>query len=121
MSRRIPLHSPAEIACAREAGRLAAEVLAMIAPHVQAGVSTVELERDLSVPVETEPAKRLLDLLGRLVHLACGVGVLDPQPELPTLVTSEEPVEQRGANIADVQETSRRGRHADTDGHGRVA
>lgn len=44
MSRRIPLHSPAEIACAREAGRLAAVVLAMIAPHVQAGVSTVELD-----------------------------------------------------------------------------
>ena len=42
----------------------------------------VELEGDLPVPVEAEPAKRLLDLLGRFGDLAARVGVLDPQPEL---------------------------------------
>ena len=44
MSRRVALHTPREVAQAREAGRLAAEVLAMIAPHVQPGVSTDELD-----------------------------------------------------------------------------
>ena len=45
MSRRVPLHTQAEIAQVREAGRLAAAVLQMIAPHVQPGVSTEELDQ----------------------------------------------------------------------------
>jgi methionyl aminopeptidase len=45
MSRRVTLRSAAEIAQAREAGRLAAAVLHMIGPHVQAGVSTEELDQ----------------------------------------------------------------------------
>jgi methionyl aminopeptidase len=44
MSRRVRLHGPEQIEQAREAGRLAAEVLAMIAPHVRPGVSTDELD-----------------------------------------------------------------------------
>ncbi|WP_374675742.1 type I methionyl aminopeptidase [Ideonella sp.] len=44
MRQPIPRHSPADIAQAREAGRLAADVLRMIAPHVRAGVSTEELD-----------------------------------------------------------------------------
>jgi methionyl aminopeptidase len=44
MRQPIPRHSPAEIAQAREAGRLAADVLRMIAPHVRAGISTDELD-----------------------------------------------------------------------------
>ena len=43
--KRGPLRSPAEIALARAAGALAADVLRMIAPHVKAGVSTEELDR----------------------------------------------------------------------------
>lgn len=39
------IRSPAEIAMARAAGALAADVLHMIAPHVQPGVSTEELDR----------------------------------------------------------------------------
>lgn len=45
MSKKITLKTPAEIAMARVAGTLAAEVLAMIAPHVKPGVSTNELDR----------------------------------------------------------------------------
>jgi methionyl aminopeptidase len=41
----ITLKSPAEIAMSRAAGHLAAEVLRMIAPHVQPGVSTGELDQ----------------------------------------------------------------------------
>ena len=42
---RVTLRSVDEIALARRAGGLAAEVLAMIAPHVKAGVTTDELDR----------------------------------------------------------------------------
>ncbi|WP_409277893.1 type I methionyl aminopeptidase [Pseudomonas defluvii] len=45
MSKKITLKTPAEIAMARVAGTLAAEVLAMIAPYVKPGVSTNELDR----------------------------------------------------------------------------
>lgn len=44
MSRGIKFRSAAEIAKAREAGGLAARVLAMIAPHVQPGVTTDDLD-----------------------------------------------------------------------------
>ena len=41
----VTLKSPEDIAKMRVAGRLAADVLQMVAPHVQAGVSTAELDR----------------------------------------------------------------------------
>src|SRR5581483_10805913 len=49
-------------------------------------VHAVELERRLAVPVEAEPAKRLLDLVERLRDLAARVGVLDAEPELAAVV-----------------------------------
>jgi methionyl aminopeptidase len=42
---KITLKSPADIEKMRVSGRLAAEVLRMIAPHVKAGVTTAELDR----------------------------------------------------------------------------
>ena len=42
---RVPLRSEAELALARRAGRLAADVLRMIADHVKPGVTTDELDR----------------------------------------------------------------------------
>jgi methionyl aminopeptidase len=44
-SRRITLHTPADFEGMRRAGRLAAETLDMIAPHVRPGVTTGELDR----------------------------------------------------------------------------
>ncbi|KFN49816.1 type I methionyl aminopeptidase [Arenimonas composti] len=41
----ITIKSPAEIEAMRVAGRLAAEVLQVVAPHVKPGVSTAELDR----------------------------------------------------------------------------
>jgi methionyl aminopeptidase len=41
----IVLKTPAQVAQMRVAGRLAAEVLEMVAPHVRAGISTGELDR----------------------------------------------------------------------------
>ncbi|MCD2513687.1 type I methionyl aminopeptidase [Comamonas endophytica] len=40
-----PIHTVADIAQARRAGQLAAEVLAMLVPHVRAGVSTNQLDK----------------------------------------------------------------------------
>ena len=44
-SRRITLHSPEDFEGMRRAGRLAAECLDMVAPHVRPGVSTGELDQ----------------------------------------------------------------------------
>ena len=43
--RAIPLHDEAEFAAMRRAGRVAADTLDFIAPHVRPGVSTAELDR----------------------------------------------------------------------------
>jgi methionyl aminopeptidase len=43
--RGVVLRTPAEIELSRRAGKLAADVLTMIAPHVKAGVSTDDLDR----------------------------------------------------------------------------
>jgi hypothetical protein len=80
----------------------------------------VELERDLSVPVQPEPAERLLNLLNRLDNLAARVGVFDPQAKLAVLVAGEESVEERRVNAPDVQEAGGAGREADDGGHGAI-
>ena len=79
-----------------------------------AALHPVELEGDLAVPVEAEPAVCLLDLLGRLGNLSPRVRVLDPEQELAALAPSVEPVEQRRVGPADVQEAGRAGREADS-------
>ena len=45
MNHAVSIKSPEEIALCRTAGRLAAEVLSVVVPHVQPGVSTEELDR----------------------------------------------------------------------------
>ncbi len=44
-SRRITIHAPEDFAGMRAAGRLAAETLDMIVPHVRPGISTAQLDR----------------------------------------------------------------------------
>src|SRR5204862_5817596 len=63
------------------------------------------------------PAQRLLQRRGGLGHLAARVRVRDSQPELPALVPGEQPVEEGGANVPDVQETGRARSHTDANGH----
>lgn len=43
----IELHGPEDFAGMRKAGRLAAEILDMLAPHVQVGVTTAELDKKI--------------------------------------------------------------------------
>jgi methionyl aminopeptidase len=45
MAREVPIHSAEDLGMARQATRLAAEVLGMIEPHVVPGVSTEALDR----------------------------------------------------------------------------
>ena len=78
-------------------------------------VHPVELERVVAVPVEPEPAERLLDLFDRLSHLAARVRVLDPKLELAALRTREEPIEHGGAHAPDVEHPGRARREADFD------
>ena len=80
-------------------------------------VHPVELERDRPVPVDPEPAQRLLDLLDRLGDLAARVGVLDPQAALAAVLPREQPVEEERAHAADVEEAGRARGHADADAH----
>src|SRR4051794_1443904 len=61
------------------------------------------------VPVEPEPAQRVVDLLLAVGAEACAVGVLDPQDERAALLPDEREVEQRHVRRADVRITGRRG------------
>ena len=81
------------------------------------GVARPELRLVIFVPVpiEAEPAHPVEDRVDRLLGRARLVGVLDPQQELAAVVAGEQPVEQRRARAADVQEAGRRGREAGDD------
>ncbi len=74
------------------------------------------------VPVEAEPAQDIDDPLLGSFDVAVAVGVLDAEQEgavpplAPGLPVREQPVEERGAGAADVQEPGRARREADADG-----
>src|SRR5262249_16999359 len=55
------------------------------------------------VPVEAQPAQVAGDRGFRLTRRSLGVRVLDPQDEPAALAAREQPVEERGTRIADVQ------------------
>ena len=71
------------------------------------------LQHRAFVPVESQPSQHVLDPQHPFVTGACLIGVLDAQDEGSPVVTSEEPVEQRGARRADVQGTRRSRREPD--------
>ena len=76
-------------------------------------VGARDLRDRVAVPVEPEPAQRLVDVLDVLGRVALGVGVLDAQEHLAAVVAGLEPVEQRGAGAADVQLAGRGGSESD--------
>ena len=73
--------------------------------HVRS-VGTADLRA--LVPVQPEPGERVHQPSVGLGQVATGVGVLDPQHEGAAVVPSEHPVEQRAADVADVQVAGRR-------------
>ena len=84
-------------------------------------LGALELAHRLAVPVEAEPAQPVENGVDRLRRRALAVGVLDAQQELAADVLGVEPVEQRRARAADVQEAGRRGGEAGDDlRHGKL-
>ena len=55
------------------------------------------------VPIDAQPLEAVENRLQGLGHVPLGVGVVDPQQELPAVLPGKEPVEQRRADAADVQ------------------
>ena len=82
-------------------------------------VCSKAVQTEPHLPLDPEPAKRPLDLLRRLGHLAGGVGVLDAEQALAAAPAREEPVEEERPDAADMKEPRRRGRHADANAHRR--
>ena len=85
--------------------------------QVAAAPHCIELERDRPIPVDPEPLKRVLDLLGRVRDFPADVGVLDPQQALASAAAREQPVEEERAHAADVQKSRRAGRHTHANTH----
>ena len=65
------------------------------------------------MPSQVEPVE---DRVDRRLGRALAVGVLDPQQHLAAASARVEPVEQRGAGAADMEEAGRRGGEAGDDG-----
>jgi hypothetical protein len=55
--------------------------------------------------------------LDRLLGVAGGVGVLEAEDQLAAVVPGVEPIEQRGARAANVEETRWAGGESDADAH----
>ena len=67
------------------------------------------------VPVQAQPAQRVEQRVVALLAVPRGVGVLDPEDERAAGVPGVGPVEQGGADQADVRRAGRRGAEPDPD------
>ncbi len=75
-----------------------------------------ELMHGVAVPGDAEPGQAVEDGVDRRLGGALAVGILDPQQHLAAGARGIEPVEQRRARAADMEEAGRRGRKAGDDG-----
>lgn len=73
----------------------------------------------VAVPLEAQPFQAVADGVYRRLAGACAVRILDPQEERAAVVAREQPVEERGAGTADMQEPGGGGGETGDDGHGR--
>src|SRR5262245_11004046 len=69
------------------------------------------------VPVEAQPLEAVENRLEGLGHVPLGIGIVDPQQELPAVLPGKEPIKERRADAADMQIAGRTGSEAGTDGH----
>ena len=76
-----------------------------------------ELVGDVAVPLKAEPRQAVENGVDRRLGRTRTVGIFDAQQELAAMMAGEQPVEERGAGAADVQEAGRRGGEAGYDGH----
>jgi len=77
--------------------------------HLGMPLRAGELVHRVAVPIEAEPAHAVEDRLDGRVGRSGTIGILDAEQELAAMMPGEEPVEERRACAADMQET-RRGR-----------
>lgn len=69
------------------------------------------------IPIEPEPTESFQNWFERGFNIALLVGIVDPQDELAAVFTSEQPVEQSGANSTDVKIARGAGSEASANGH----
>ena len=85
-------------------------------PGLEACVRAVV--RAAGSPRQPQPGQIRADRLDILLFAAFAVGIVDPQQELATMLSSKQPVVERRANAADVQVARGTGSETGTDGHG---
>src|ERR1041385_8407544 len=73
------------------------------------------------IPFEPKPAQPVVDRLRSFGCVARLIGILDSQDERTAGMTREEPVEERGARAADVEETGRRRGETNANGGSHMA
>ena len=71
----------------------------------------------LAVRLQAEPREVLADRVDEPLLAARRVGIVDPQQEAPAGLAREQPVVQRGAQVADMQSPGGRRGKAGGDGH----
>src|SRR5688572_17732598 len=72
----------------------------------------------LARPGQPQPAEVAADALGEFLGRALRVRIVEAQPERAAGLAGEQPVEQRGAHVANVQAPGGARRKADGDRHG---
>ena len=77
-----------------------------------------ELIDRLVVPFDAEPFQSIENGLDGRIGRAFAIGILNPQQHLAAALARIEPVEQRGARAADVEEAGRGRREAGNDSFG---
>lgn len=74
------------------------------APHrFEVGVEIVGLESCRAVPVEAKPAKGLLESFARARCDSPGIQILVSKPHRPSLLTSDQPVQEKGPRISQME------------------
>src|ERR1019366_2324955 len=79
-------------------------------------IHALRLEVRALIPIDAQPAQPDEDAFHHLRRRALEVSVLDAEDERASVMSREQPVEQRGARPADMQVAGRRRRKAKTGG-----
>ena len=88
--------------------------------HLGMAGSPAELVDHLAIPIQVQPGHPIEDGGNGRLGGAGPIGILDAQMEFTAVVAGKQPVEQRGAGAADVQETGGRGGKAGDDLAGQI-
>jgi hypothetical protein len=80
-------------------------------------IGTGELEDRFGVPIESQPLQSVENGVDGGLGRTGAIRVFDTQKELSTVVSSEQPIEQRGTGAANMQEASGGGGETSDDGH----